>query len=210
MFCPQIKLRWDHPCAIILAHRTQSWTSFDLADFFLVRAASLFTLRTFGAQIYWRVISRKILFAPQRFLSNKSPICWRERKRKYVSQKQMACSKEKWRSIATVPDLRPTTVKILTHLISRYHLPLIWLICYGSSLGSNPDIAQKCKMGEKAKEWSTHSSPPINIQKYICCLYFFIIFLRYWGLIFLQYLLQHCYPLPQIQDIHVLFVQYTV
>ncbi len=43
-------------------------------DFFLVRAASLFTLRTFGAQINWRVISRKVLFDPHRFLSNKSPI----------------------------------------------------------------------------------------------------------------------------------------
>jgi hypothetical protein len=42
--------------------------------FVLVRAASLFTLRTFGAQINWRVISRKVLFDPHRFLSNKSPI----------------------------------------------------------------------------------------------------------------------------------------
>jgi len=50
------------------------WTRFEFADFFLVRAASLFTLRTFGAQINWRVISRKVLFDPQRFLSNKSPI----------------------------------------------------------------------------------------------------------------------------------------
>ena len=50
--------------------------------------------------------------------------CWRERKRKYVSQWQTARSKWKWTSIATVPDLCPTTVKILTHLISRYHLPL--------------------------------------------------------------------------------------
>jgi hypothetical protein len=50
--------------------------------------------------------------------------CWRERKRKYVSQWQTARSKQKWTSIATVPDLCPTTVKILTHLISRYHLPL--------------------------------------------------------------------------------------
>ena len=50
------------------------WTRFEFADFFLVRAASLFTLRTFGAQINWRVISRKALFDPQRFLSNKSPI----------------------------------------------------------------------------------------------------------------------------------------
>jgi hypothetical protein len=47
---------------------------FELADFFLVRAASLFTLRTFGAQINWCVISRKALFDPHRFLSNKSPI----------------------------------------------------------------------------------------------------------------------------------------
>ncbi len=49
-------------------------TRFDLADFFLVRAASLFTLRTFGTQINWRVINRKIQFDPHRFLSNKSPI----------------------------------------------------------------------------------------------------------------------------------------
>ncbi len=32
--------------------------------------------------------------------------------------------KMKWTSIATVPELCPTTVKILTHLISRYHPPL--------------------------------------------------------------------------------------
>ncbi len=51
-------------------------------------------------------------------------VCWRERKRKYVSQWQMARSKLKWTSIATVPDLCLTTVKILTHLISRYQLPL--------------------------------------------------------------------------------------
>jgi hypothetical protein len=31
--------------------------------------------------------------------------------------------KTKWTSIATVPDLCPTTVKILTHLITRYQLP---------------------------------------------------------------------------------------
>ncbi len=35
-----------------------------------------------------------------------------------------ARSKSKWTSIATVPDLCPTTAKILTHLISRYHVPL--------------------------------------------------------------------------------------
>jgi hypothetical protein len=50
------------------------WPRFEFADFILVRAASLFTLRTFGAQINWRIISRKVLFDPQRFLSNKSPI----------------------------------------------------------------------------------------------------------------------------------------
>ncbi len=50
------------------------WTKFELADFFPVWAATLFTLRTFGAQINWRVISRKVLFDLHRFLSNKSPI----------------------------------------------------------------------------------------------------------------------------------------
>ncbi len=50
------------------------WSWIEFVDFFLVRAASLFTLQTFGAQINWRVISMKVLFDPQRFLSNKSPI----------------------------------------------------------------------------------------------------------------------------------------
>jgi hypothetical protein len=54
------------------------WTRFEFADFFLVRAASLFTLRTFGAQINRRVISRKVLLDPHRFLSNKSPIHFAE------------------------------------------------------------------------------------------------------------------------------------
>ncbi len=97
-----------------------------MTDFFLVRTASLFTLRTFGAQINWRVISRTalictaLLFVKQIAYS----FCRRERKQKYVSQWQMTRSKWKWTSIATVPDLCPTTVKILTHLISRYQLPL--------------------------------------------------------------------------------------
>ncbi len=52
------------------------WTRFELAVFFLVRTASLFTLRTFGAQVNWHVISRKVLFDPHRFLSNKSPYAW--------------------------------------------------------------------------------------------------------------------------------------
>ncbi len=67
--------------------------------------------------------------------------CWRERKRKYVSQWQTARSKQRWTSIATVPDLCPTTVKILTHLISPYHLPLtthlqnhFFLVFYSNSL----------------------------------------------------------------------------
>jgi hypothetical protein len=38
--------------------------------------------------------------------------------------------------------------------------------CYGSSLGSNPDISQKYKTGEvsKKKEWPTLPSPP-NIYR---------------------------------------------
>ena len=53
--------------------------------------------------------------------------CWRERKRKYDYQWQTARSKWKWTSIATVPDLCIATVNILTHLTSRYQLPLISL-----------------------------------------------------------------------------------
>ncbi len=62
----------DADCGSNSEHKL--WTRFELPDFFLVRAVSLFTLRTFGAQINWRVISRKVLFDPHRFLSNKSPI----------------------------------------------------------------------------------------------------------------------------------------
>ncbi len=87
MFWPQIKLRCYHSCPIILTHRSlpaqmamqskvaaQIMKHIWIRGFFLVRTAPLFTLRTFGAQINWRVISRKVLFAPHRFLSNKSPI----------------------------------------------------------------------------------------------------------------------------------------
>ncbi len=66
LFCPQMASGSNS--------ERKLWTGFEFADFFLVRSASLFTLRTFGAQINWRVISRKVLFDPQHFLSNKSPI----------------------------------------------------------------------------------------------------------------------------------------
>ncbi len=65
----------------------------------------------------------------------------------------MACSKWKWTSVATVSDLCPTTVKILTHLISRYQLPLsnsgVKLVCnvkivYGNLKSENyQDYTQK-------------------------------------------------------------------
>jgi hypothetical protein len=64
LFCPQMAMR--------IKFGAQS--RFEFADFFLVPAASLFTLRTFSTQINWRVISRKVLFDPPCFLSNKSPI----------------------------------------------------------------------------------------------------------------------------------------
>ncbi len=118
----------------------QLWTSFDLADFFLVRAASLFMLRTFSTQINWRVISRKVLFDPHSFFQQIAySFCWRERKRKYVSQWQTARPKWKWTSIATVPDLCPTTVKIWTHLIFRYHLPLRRFFPASNEGGGTPD-----------------------------------------------------------------------
>jgi hypothetical protein len=37
--------------------------------------------------------------------------------------------------------------------------------CYGSSLGSNPDISQNTKWTTLAKEWSTLSSPPKIYKK---------------------------------------------
>ncbi len=78
-------------------------------------------LNIYNARIYW---STKILCVSLIDKVIAYSLCWRERKRKYVSQWQPDRSKWKWSSIATVPDLCPTTVKILTHLSSRYHLPL--------------------------------------------------------------------------------------
>jgi hypothetical protein len=83
---------------------------------------SSFHAPKFGAPINLRVISGSAsLFVKLIAYS----FCWRERKRKYVSQWQTACSKRKWTSIAKIPDLYLTTVNILTHLISRYQLPLM-------------------------------------------------------------------------------------
>jgi hypothetical protein len=48
--------------------RSKSYeTVFKLRIFFWVHTATLFTLRTLGAQINWRIISRKVLFDPHRF-----------------------------------------------------------------------------------------------------------------------------------------------
>jgi hypothetical protein len=74
LFCPQIKLRWDCPCANGGADRIRSANYETDLKLRLVRATSLFMFRTFSAQINWLVISRKVLFASHRFLSNKSPI----------------------------------------------------------------------------------------------------------------------------------------
>jgi hypothetical protein len=43
-----------------------------LSKLLIFLTAALFTLRTFGAEINWRVRG-KVLFDPHRFLSNKSP-----------------------------------------------------------------------------------------------------------------------------------------
>jgi hypothetical protein len=63
--------------------------------------------------------------------------------KEYVSQWQMACSKQKWTSIAKVPDLSPTTVKILTHLISLYQLPLMEYSGVGGKLIHEKNQKQK-------------------------------------------------------------------
>ncbi len=99
-----------------------------MADFFLVWTASPFTLRTFGAQISWHIISRKALFAPQRFLSNKLPIHFageNGNRNMFLNGKWHVQNENGHQSPQSqIPDLCPTTVKILTHLISRYQLPL--------------------------------------------------------------------------------------
>ncbi len=100
------------------------WTRFELADFFLVRAASLYAPNVQCVNKLARYKEEGLVWSASLFVEQIAfSFCWRERKRKYVSQWDMACSKQKWTSIATVPDLCPTTVKILTHIISRYHLP---------------------------------------------------------------------------------------
>jgi hypothetical protein len=129
----------DHRCAIILAHRSLP--------------APMAMRIKFGAQImkqiwthgFFSCSGRVSFYAPNIQCANKLArykqeghvwpaslfvkqitysFCWRERKRKSVSQWQTSRSKWKWTSIATVPDVCPTTVQILTHLIFRYHLPL--------------------------------------------------------------------------------------
>jgi hypothetical protein len=119
---------WKFPASMAMRIKfaAQIMKQFKMADFFLVRTASLFTLRTCGAQINWHVISRKALFAPHRFLSNKSPIHFagESGNRNTFLNGKWHVHKWKWTSIATVPDFCPTTVKIFTHLISGYQLPL--------------------------------------------------------------------------------------
>jgi hypothetical protein len=88
---------------------------------FLVRAASLITIRRFCVQIKWCVISRKVLSDLHHLMSKYSIVNFAgERKRKYVFQWQTSCSKIKSTSIATVPDRCLITLIILTQLISRY------------------------------------------------------------------------------------------
>ncbi len=130
-----------------------------MADFFLVWTASLFTLRTFGAQINWRVISRKVLFAASLFVKQIAySFCWSKRKRKYVFQWQMVSWKWKWTSIATVPDLCPTIAKILTHLFSRYQLPLTFgfFSCFPTCVGP----------GSHGRGFSAGRRPRIQIHSF--------------------------------------------
>jgi hypothetical protein len=67
---------WKSPASMAMRIKfaAQIMKQFKTADFLLVWTPPLFTLRTSGGQINWHVISRKVLFAPHRFLSNKSPI----------------------------------------------------------------------------------------------------------------------------------------
>jgi hypothetical protein len=127
LFCPQIKSRWDHRCAIILAHRSlpvpimnQIWTG---GFFSCSGRVSFYAPNIRYANKLARYKNEGLVWSASLY-AKQIAYSWRERKRKYVSQWQTARSKWKWTSIATVPDLCPTTVKILTHLISRYHLPL--------------------------------------------------------------------------------------
>ncbi len=139
MFYPQIKLRWDHPCAIKLAHRSlpaqmamrikfsmQIINHIWFRGFFSCSGhVSIYTLNIRCANKLARCKYENLVWSasPNCKLIAYS-FCWSEQKRKYVLHWQMACSKWKWTSIAMVPDLCPTAVKILTPLISRYHLPL--------------------------------------------------------------------------------------
>ena len=64
-----------------------------LSKLLIFLTAALFTLRTFGAEITWRVRG-KVLFDPHRFLSNKSPIHFAvtSRNANKISYSKPACS----------------------------------------------------------------------------------------------------------------------
>ncbi len=139
MFCPQIKFRAEHLCAIRQAHRSlpaqmAMRIKFSPQIINHIRFRGFFSCsgRISICAPNIRCANKLAHYKQENLVSSASPnfkliaysFCWRERKRKYVLHWQMACSKLKWILIATVPDLCPTTVKILTHLISRYHLPL--------------------------------------------------------------------------------------
>ncbi len=90
---------------------------------------------------YGKVLNSQIffLFGPHLFLRSKHSCLFRiafcQTNRLFIllerAEKEICFSMangmfktKKWTSIATVPDLCPTTVKIWTHHISRYQLPL--------------------------------------------------------------------------------------
>jgi hypothetical protein len=90
----------------------ESWTCGFLFLFWprlLLRFEHNVRLLIDALQVGWSCLIR-IAFCQ----TNRLPysFCWRARKRKYVSQWQRACSKWKWTSIVTVPNL-PNSCKIL-------------------------------------------------------------------------------------------------
>ncbi len=131
LFCMQINSRIEAPCVNGDADRIRSANYGTVLNSRNGRA-SLLTLRRFGAQINWRVISRKVLFAPYRiaFLSNWSPVHIAGQSGIENTFLTNGMFKKKM-------DIdRLTTVNILTHLISRYQPPLnfIWFKTFFSSV----------------------------------------------------------------------------
>ncbi len=125
-------------------------------------------LRTFGVQINWRVTSRKVLFAPNLFLSNKSPILFAGASGngntffsgKWHSQNEMDIDRHGPRLMPNnCKNLNPPFFSLLTTL-DRRHIKTV-TFCWSTFTGCHRSFQtftnkERCSIAEHAQ----YSFPP--------------------------------------------------